>query len=289
MIPRHVSDQNDIPTYVINVRVATTHRIPAYGGLQLARSALMQMKDKLLAGGVPMQLDHDPPRPVTAEWLSLDLVELEDGESALDGEVRVDGPTWDAFQEGLAAEDAPGGMSFSFTQALGTVEPIEPLLDGEFSLAADASHFDSAGIKAATQALGAFAPARGEELFQLSAAHPCRVVIEYVGSAGGLSVAQAAVSAGFGLIASAITASVKELLARRRTRNPEAADVSRFEIRVNLGVDGKRSFFIDTNDPDDAARAMEIAATLIGVTEPTGRYLWSHGTWTRSDEDSQRG
>jgi len=257
--------------------------------MQLARSALIQMQDNLLAGGISMLLNHDPQYPVAAKWLSVDVVELEDGEAALEGRIRVNGPTWDAFQKELHAEGAPGGMSCSFTQTLGTIEPIQPLIDGEFSLAADASHFDSAGIKAGTQALGAFAPARGEELFQLSATHPCRVIIEYVGSSGGLSVAQAAVSAGFGLITSAITASLRELLSRRKTKPTEAADLSRFEIRVNLGVDGTRSLFIDTNDPDEAARAMELAAMLMTAAEPAGRYKWAHGTWARVDEESPRG
>jgi hypothetical protein len=118
--------------------VATTHPLPAYGGIRLAESAIRQLADQLATDSVRMTYQHDPARPMNCMNVTAGVEKTEDGEFAAWIECDVDEDEWQLYDEERQTAGAPGGWSFS------TVDNFagrgQPPCDME--IAADASYFD---------------------------------------------------------------------------------------------------------------------------------------------------
>jgi hypothetical protein len=97
---------------VVTVRIASNHPLPAYGGVQHSDELLERLAQATRTGAIPMVVNHDHARPLNASCLAAEVVELPDGHRAVEGIYEVDSGAWDAFQEELRTEGAPGGMSF---------------------------------------------------------------------------------------------------------------------------------------------------------------------------------
>lgn len=117
--------------------MATTHPLPAYGGIRLAESAIRQLADQLATGSARMTYQHDPVRPMNCMNVTAGVEKTEDGEFAAWIECDVDEDEWQLYDEELQTAGAPGGWSFS------TVDNFarrgQPPYDME--IAADASYF----------------------------------------------------------------------------------------------------------------------------------------------------
>lgn len=122
----------------LRARVATTHALPAYGGIRLAESAIRQLADQLATGDVPMTYQHDPVRPVTCMNVTAGLEKMEDGEVAAWIEFDMDEDEWELYDQERQKTGAPGGWSFSTVNNF--ARRGQPPYDIE--IAADASHFD---------------------------------------------------------------------------------------------------------------------------------------------------
>lgn len=121
----------------IRARVATTHPLPAYGGIRLAESAIRQLADQLATGSVRTTFQHDSVRPVNCINVTAGIEKTEDGEFAAWIECDVDEDQWQLYDKECQAAGTPGGWSFS------TVEPFasrgqQPY---DMEIAADASYF----------------------------------------------------------------------------------------------------------------------------------------------------
>lgn len=162
----------------VRARLATTHPIPAYGGIELPRQVLDQVAQAVASGAMPMHFGHDISRPVAVSEVEAGVEQLEDGHFAAWAEFNVDAEVWAAHEAELAAAGAPGGMSISFTGPLSgrSLASESPLV-----IAADGHHFDEEEIEAAVAILGRLdAAAGGEVLYQLSFEPLAKVVIDVV-------------------------------------------------------------------------------------------------------------
>lgn len=162
----------------VRARVATTHSIPAYGGLQLPREVLDQVADALVSGAMPMHFGHDISRPVPVSDVEAGVEQLEDGEFATWAEFNVDEDLWAAYGAEVAAVGAPGGMSISFT---GPMAGRSRASESALVVAADGHHFDEEEIDSAVAILRLLgADAGGEVLYQFSFEPIAKVVIDVV-------------------------------------------------------------------------------------------------------------
>lgn len=122
----------------LRARVATTHALPAYGGIRLAESAIRQLADQLATGDVPMTYQHDPVRPVTCMNVTAGVEKTEDDEFAAWIEFDVDEDEWELYDQERQKAGAPGGWSYSTVNNF--ARRGQPPYDIE--IAADASYFD---------------------------------------------------------------------------------------------------------------------------------------------------
>lgn len=131
----------------VRARVATTHAIPAYGGIQLHEDAVRQIAEAMANGRVPMRFNHDLTRPLSAVTVAAGVEPTEDGHLSAWVEFDVDEREWDQYEKETQAAGAPGGMSFS------TVEPFASRGNSPYGLtiSADASYFHDDLIVAAAE------------------------------------------------------------------------------------------------------------------------------------------
>ncbi len=130
----------------VRARVATTHALPAYGGIRLAESAVRQMADQLAGGGVPMRYNHDPVRPLACTNIVAGVEKMEDGEFAAWVEFDVDEDEWQLYDQERQKAGAPGG--FSYSTVVRFASRGRPPYDLE--IAADASYFNDMFLVSAT-------------------------------------------------------------------------------------------------------------------------------------------
>jgi hypothetical protein len=131
----------------VRARVATTHAVPAYGGICLDERAVRQIAKAMADGTVSMQYNHDLARPSSAVTVAAGVEPTEDGHLAAWVEFDVDEHEWELFEQEKRAAGAPGGMSFSTVETFATRG--KPPYDLE--IAADASYFDDDLILNAAQ------------------------------------------------------------------------------------------------------------------------------------------
>ncbi|MGW4156303.1 hypothetical protein ACWEDF_24435 [Micromonospora chersina] len=158
----------------VRARVATTHAIPAYGGVQLAESVLHEMAETIASGGLPMRFQHDLARPIAPMNVTAGVEQMEDGELAVWTEFDIDEEVWGRFEAERLEAGAPGGFSFTATTTFATRgEPPYDLV-----IAADASHFPAPATIATAETLPPGLSVELAELFQFSWVPEPKVLIE---------------------------------------------------------------------------------------------------------------
>lgn len=161
----------------VEVILATTHRVEAYGGIRVAPEALEQMASQVRSNTGAMVFEHDWTRPFDATTKSATVRLRDDGEYELVAVLDVDADQWNDWAAQLEATGAPGGWSFA------TPERIGQWGDGDgdgapVALAADAHHFsDEAIIEATREFVPSGASVIAVDRYYQFAAEPPAVVI----------------------------------------------------------------------------------------------------------------
>jgi len=238
--------------------VATSHPIPAYGGVQLGENVLQEMAGALRSGRLPMLAQHDLRRAINAVVLDARVRHRSDGYKELRARFRVDGEQWAKFEQERLAAGAPGGFSFSCSEPFAALQPLNgaPPEPG-VALAADASHWSDADPLAAAEELrriGGVEVGRRHEF-----AHDPNAVV----------VLELTASLITGVLGNAIFEALKRFLRRDKPTT--------FHFHVEEGgrtVDGR----IETDDADALRRAI---ASFDQLVNPPMLYLWDdeEGQW----------
>lgn len=162
----------------VRARLATTHPIPAYGGIQLPREILEEVAEAVASGSMPMHFGHDISRPAAVSVVASGVEQLDDGHLAVWAEFDIDAGVWAAYEDEVAAAGAPGGMSISFS---GPMAGRSLAGDAPLVVAADRHHFSDEEIDEAVTLLGRLGvEARGEVLYQLSFEPVAKIIIDVV-------------------------------------------------------------------------------------------------------------
>ena len=257
---------------VVRMRIATTHRVPAYGGVRLAPQILEQIAVAVRSGRTPMVAHHNRMNQLGARCLKAEVVDLDDGEKAVDAEFEVDADAWDRYQADLDETEAQGASRFSATEPMGELPSSDPASIGQFAVYADAGCFSDAEITAAAEELTGVGTVRTGRLYQFSAVQACRIVVEYVHtSGGGPDAGTIGIEIGIALVSAAIYDCIKRLLAWRPSlpRYPPPPDVpppdptqiepAQIEIHTVTTPGGVtvQTFQIRTNDDAVVGRALD--------------------------------
>jgi len=133
-----MSDESS-PTLEFEMVIATSHPLSAYGGIQFGVEALGQLANELRSGQVPMLNNHDPLNPIRAKVLEAGVRATADGFHEVWARVEVEREGWEAYERGLSELGAPGGMSFSCSEHLATIDGSKEASAGTITLAADAA------------------------------------------------------------------------------------------------------------------------------------------------------
>jgi hypothetical protein len=151
----------------IRATLATTERIPAYGGFRLSLQDLETILDELKTGAVETRLSHDSRRPLHVENVKASIERRPDGEYALWVEFDADEDGWAEYEAERDAQGGPGGLSFTL---MGTFENLpgrgEPT-SVSVVVAADAAHFSDQEIRAAAEALADAGPVKGQSVLSV--------------------------------------------------------------------------------------------------------------------------
>src|SRR5262245_16975594 len=100
----------------VEARIASTHPVMKYGGIRLSEEALRELGTALNEGRTPMNFGHSPLEAIEVRDLVAKIVELEDGEHALEATFEVEEEAWKAVEGKFAAAGAPGGFSFTASE-----------------------------------------------------------------------------------------------------------------------------------------------------------------------------
>src|SRR5262249_37594260 len=168
----------------IRATLATTDRIPAYGGFRLSVEELETILDELKAGAVETRLSHDSRRPLHAENVEASIEQRPDGEYALWVEFDADEDGWAEYEAERDAQGGPGGLSFTL---MGTFENLpgrgEPT-SVSVVVAADAAHFSDQEIRAAAETLADAGPVKASRLYQFAVAPAALALIQFLAQEG---------------------------------------------------------------------------------------------------------
>jgi hypothetical protein len=168
----------------IRATLATTDRIPAYGGFRLSVEELETILGELKAGAVETRLSHDSRRPLHVENVEASIEQRPDGEYALWVEFDADEDGWAEYEAERDAQGGPGGLSFTL---MGTFENLpgrgEPT-SVSVVVAADAAHFSDQEIRAAAEALADAGPVKASRLYQFAVAPAALALIQFLAQEG---------------------------------------------------------------------------------------------------------
>jgi hypothetical protein len=159
--------------------VATTHRIPAYGGFQLERQTLEEMAQTLNSQSVPMRMFHDPRVPLRVANVDASVRQRPDGEYELRVDFDVDETDWARFEAERSDRGGPGGMSFTITEPLGKRQRQGEAAPISVVVAADAHHFTDGQILAAANEFVGADSVEARRLYQFSAAPAALALIQF--------------------------------------------------------------------------------------------------------------
>jgi len=97
----------------VTARVASTHPVAKYGGVRLSEGVLRQMEAAFNSGTVPMNFDHSSLAPLQVQNLVAEVVDLDDGELALDATFEIEEDAWSSVESEFVKAGVPGGWSFT--------------------------------------------------------------------------------------------------------------------------------------------------------------------------------
>lgn len=219
----------------VRARLATTHPISAYGGMQISKHLLEQVAEAVASGAVPMHFGHDISRPLAVAKVETGIEHLDDGYFAAWAEFDVNEEIWAVYMKEVEAAGAPGGMSIAFTSPLADRPSASGL---PIVVAADGHHFESAEIDAAVEILDRTGVGvGGEVLYQLSFEPIAKVIIDIVWPM--------VMSLGPNLVASAIYDAARSFL---RPGRPEIV----FDVSFKQSRNGSRNVKIHIKVSDEA-------------------------------------
>lgn len=225
---------------IVTARVASTHPVAKYGGVRLSEGALRQMAAAFNSGAVPMNFDHSSLAPLQTQNLVAKIVELDDGEQALDATFEIEEEAWRTVEGEFDRAGVPGG--WSFTAAEPQIRPSEdqkPLV----VISADAAAFTDADRTVVWEAISETVPVQVNRLFQFSAVtEVVRVIVEIW--------PEVAVALGVNLSSSVIYDGLKRLFSKGRKQTT-------IEIRRNYADGTETNAIVTTDDPEVARLALE--------------------------------
>lgn len=222
----------------VRARVASTHPMEKYGGIQVAPQALEAMAVAMNAGNVPLTFNHSGSEVIETSNVDVAVVLLDDGEYALEGTFDVEEAAWHAWEAQLEEVGVRGGMSFSaFENQLAPSSGEPPA----FSLSADAAGFTDEDRRRAQELFETSAPTEVKRLYEFSAQEVFRVFLEIWEITGPFIV---------NIASSGIYDGLKFLLARHQSET---------EIVItDHSPDGsERRTVIKTNDPETLRTVLE--------------------------------
>ncbi len=249
------ADNRRMTTVRVRSRLATSHPIPAYGGIQLGEEILADVARAMSDGTIPMHFGHDITRPVRTSGVVAGTERLDDGFLAVWAEFDVDSSEWDIVQDEFKAAGVPGGMSISISAPMAG-DHLYP--NASATVAADAHHFGDEAIREAAAALSdAGLDSGGERLYQFSGIPEAKVVFDLV-----LPMIEAL---GISLTASVIYDAAKHFLLRRRTAGRTIFNVI---FRETPRGTRKLQIHIETDSENELHSALERlpAALEAGLT-----------------------
>lgn len=255
---------------IVKSRVATTHRVAKYGGFRLSEEALQELAEHHRTHPILLCINHDPMRDLHARVLGVEVVDLEDGEKAVDVEFEVDTDGWQEFEaECNAAGVKVGAMSYSTSEALGVVQSTRG--NAHLSIAADAGDFSDEAIWEAAERLAQLGDVEAHRLYQFGAESICRVIIEFA-SSGLAGVA-------WSMFSSALYDAAKNIYGRRK--QPTESELQ-IEFRVKREPDGthEQILQIRTTHPEMMNEALEKMVDCFSAAAP--RMYWDDEStgWT---------
>jgi hypothetical protein len=243
--------------------LATTDRIPAYGGFRLSLQELETMLEELKTGAVETRLSHDSRRPLDVENVEAGIEQRPDGEYVLWVQFDADEDQWAEYEAERDAQGGPGGLSFTLT---GTFENL-PSRSGPTSVSVlvggDAAHFSDEEIRAAAEALADVGPVKASRLYQFAVTPNDLVLVQFFLQQG------AQVPAGV------FSAWLYDALRRLRPRGgTPAVDLELIEDGTGRRVTGRIQA---QADPEVAKQAIEAWES---VSNQAGVYEWMpDGSW----------
>jgi hypothetical protein len=247
--------------------VATTHPISAYGGLQLAESAVRQIADEMAAGKIPMQHNHDLSRPSSAVIIATGVEPTEDGHLAAWVEFDIDEDEWELYEQEKREAGAPGGMSFS------TLEPFASRGEApyEVEIAADAAYFDDAMIvSAAEEALPGELRVQLARYYQFSWIPEPKVVVDLA--------AQVLMS----IPGDVLSAYLYDLAVRFKAKLAGKPEKLVFELRVRrTPIFRSTKIKLVADDTDELRQAMQAIPEILRAEGQTAYWDSSEKCWVQ--------
>lgn len=251
----------------VRARVATTHPIRAYGGVQLAESAVRQIAEAMAAGRIPMQYNHDLSRPSTAVIIATGVEPTEDGHLAAWVEFDVDEDEWELYEQEKREAGAPGGMSFS------TMEPFANRGEAPYDveIAADAAYFDDAIIvSAAAEALPGELRVQLARYYQFAWIPEPKVVIDLA--------AQVLLS----IPGEVLSAYLYDLAIRFRSKLAGKPQKPIFELRVRrTPISRSTRIKLVADDADELRQAMQAIPEILRAEGETAYWDNSARRWSK--------
>jgi len=224
----------------VKARVASTHRVAKYGGIRLSEGALRQMEAAFNSGAVPMTFDHSSLDLLPARNLVAEVVDLDDGEQALDATFEIEEEAWGSVEDEFDRAGVLGG--WSYTAGEPQIRPSQnerPIV----VISADAAAFTDADRVAAWEAISESVPAQVNRLFQFSAAAEVARVIVQIWP-------EVAAALGLNLSSSVIYDGLKRLFSKDRRQTT-------IEIRRNYADGTQTNAIVTTDDLELIRLALE--------------------------------
>lgn len=198
-----------------------------------------------------MLANHDLCRAMDAVVLDAQVRDRSDGYKELWARFRVDEEQWVKFDQEAAG--APGGFSFSCSEPLAELPPLDsvPPVGLRLALAADASHWSDADLLAAGEMLQMLGSVNLERRYEFAHDPAAVVVLEMAGSLV------------LGVVGNAVYDALKRFVRRGK------ATVFHFHIEeVDRVVDAR----LETDDAEALDRAI---SSFDQLANPAKLFVWS--------------
>jgi hypothetical protein len=236
----------------IEVLVASTHPMEAYGGVSFPEETIRSLFDTIKNGNLPLGLHHDPRLRVDAKAIDARLERGEDEHLQVIAIYEVDEGDW----------NLKGGNQVSGFSISGTVPMLgDYKTDPGATIAADAHWFTDAQITAAFNDLSKLGmPVQGRRLYQFATVPPALVVL--------------ALQQVLSIPTAVLGAYIYDVLKHFVSREP-----SKFELNITDPRTGKATHaYLETTSRKVLKHALD---TLPALLDHGGEYDYSSGeeTW----------